>query len=137
MAVGLSACGSLPTTAPPSVAAGKPVVVCVGGLDQATCDKELRVVLLTVAPSGWTPTRVWINTGALAPNAELLFDRAANFPFPLLPSGGTLVGNAEVAFAETDRHAGMNLAAVGPDIVADLIGYVVPHPGWCSGTCPG
>lgn len=139
-AVALAACGpsaATPTTSPSSsVAAGKPVIACLGGLDQVTCDKAVKAVLDTVAPSGWTPTHVWINSGSLAPTKKLLFDPSANFPAPNVPEGDTPLGNAEVAFAETDKHAGMNLAAVGPDIVADLIGYVVPHSRWCSGTCP-
>jgi hypothetical protein len=137
----LAACGPSPATTPSaspssSVAAGKPVIACLGGLDQSTCDKAMKVVLDIVAPSGWTPTRVWLNSGSLAPTLQLLFDPSANFPAPNVPEGGAPLGNAEVAFAETDKHAGMNLAAVGPDIAADLIGYVVPHSGWCSGTCP-
>ena len=67
---------------------------------------------------------------------DLLFDPSANFPAPNVPDGGTRIGNAEVAFADTDQHAGMNLAAVGPDIVADLIGYRAPLSDWCSGDCP-
>jgi hypothetical protein len=140
IAVGLSACGSStgsPVGSPlPSADSGPPAIECLGGLDQATCDSAAEVVLDTVAPSGWTPTHVWINSGSLGPTEELLFDPSANFPYPGVPDGGTHIGNAEVAFAETEKHAGMNLAAVGPKIVADLIGYVVPHPDWCSGTCP-
>ena len=67
---------------------------------------------------------------------DLLFDPNANFPGPAVPDGGVFLGNAEVAFAENGSHAGMNLATVGSEVVADLIGYRVPHPGWCSGLCP-
>ena len=133
---GLSACGPGPATPSPSVPVGSPTVACLGGLDQATCDETLSVVLRAVAPSGWTPTHVWINSGSLAPIPELLFDPSANFPAPILPSGSTPIGNAEVAFAETDKHAGLNLVAMGRDVVAELVGYVVPHPGSCSGACP-
>ena len=138
--VGLSACGTPPATptgAPsPSAASGLPVIECLGGLDQTACDTAVGVALAAVASSGWTPTRVWIDSGSLAPDKGLLFDPSADFPAPDVPEGGTRLGNAEVAFAETDKHAGMNLAAVGPDIVADLVGYRVPLSGWCSGTCP-
>lgn len=141
------ACGPAPATPTPSPAAaasppaaslvaGNPVVDCEDGFDPATCDKAVDVVLRTVAPSGWTPTHAWINSGTLAPIPGLLFDPSANFPAPNVPEGGTFLGNAEVAFAENASHAGMNLAVVGPDVVADLIGYVVPHRDWCSGTCP-
>lgn len=106
-------------------------------IDQATCDKALKVVLAAVAPSGWTPTHVWLNNGLLAPMQELLFDPSANFPYSIPPDNGQWIGSAEVAFAETDQHAGMNLAAVGNNIVADLTGYAVPHRDWCSGECPG
>jgi hypothetical protein len=78
---------------------------------------------------------VWLNTGSLAPTSGLLFDPSANFPAPSVPEGGTRLGSAEVAFAETDRHAGLNLAVVGSSIVANLIGFAVPRPGWCSGEC--
>lgn len=140
IAVGLSACGTSPATPTgvpsPSAASGPPVIECLGGLDQTTCDKAAPVALAAVAASGWTPTHVWINSGSLAPVVDLLFDPGANFPAPNVPDGGTRSGNAEIAFAETDRHAGMNLNAVGRSIVADLIGYRVPLSGWCSGTCP-
>ncbi len=96
----------------------------------------LAAALGAVAPSGWTPTHVWTNSGLLAPLQEMLFDPSANFPYPMPPDSGQWIANAEVAFAETDRHAGMNVAMVGADVVAELIGYVVPQPDWCSGTCP-
>ena len=105
-------------------------------MEHATCDSAVKVVLDAVAPSGWTPMHLWINSGSLGPTEALLFDPSANFPTPNVPEGGTPMGNAEVAFAETDKHAGVNLAAVGPRILANLIGYVAPHPDWCSGTCP-
>jgi hypothetical protein len=135
----LAACGSSPSATPtPSPSAvGKPIVACLGGLNQATCDEVLPIVLRTVAPSGWTPTHLWINSGSLAPIPELLFDPAANFPAPILPSGSTPLGNAEVEFAETTKHAGINLALAGSAVVADLVGYVAPLPGWCSGSCSG
>jgi len=138
VAVGLSACGPSagPTgAASPSAAAAAIEIECLGGLDQAVCDKAAKVVVAAVTSSGWTPRHIWINSGSLAPIPELLFDPNANFPIPYVP-GGTQFGNAEIAFAETDKHAGLNLAAVGPDIVATLVGYRVPLRGWCSGTCP-
>lgn len=140
IAVALSACGTSPPTSTgvpsPAAASGTSMIECPGGLDQAACDKAAKAALAAVASSGWTPTHVWINSGTLAPVVDQLFDPSANFPAPNVPDGGTRSGNAEVAFAETDQHAGINLSAVGPDIIADLIGYRVPRPGWCSGTCP-
>lgn len=134
IAVGLTACGTgVPS---PSAASGPPVIECLGALDQAVCDKAAPVALAAVAASGWTPTHLWIDSGSLAPMLDLLFDPSANFPAPNVPDGGTRIGNAEVVFADTDQHAGMNLAAVGPDIVADLIGYRAPLSDWCSGDCP-
>ena len=109
---------------------GKPVVECEAGLDQTRCKKALEEVLLAVAPSGWTPTQVWIGSGSMGPTVNFLFDPKANFPAPSLPDGGTNFGSAEVAFAETSVHAGMNLAAVGSVMVANLIGYAIPRPGW-------
>jgi hypothetical protein len=137
--VGLNvlACSAGPGAATPSsTRASKPVIECEAGFDQATCDKAATVAVLAVAQSGWTPTHVWISSGSLASMVDLLFDRNANFPAPNVPEGGTNLGSAEVAFAENPSHAGMNLAAVGPNIVADLIGYRVPKAGWCSGMCP-
>ena len=136
--LGALACSSVPSAATPSrsTSPSKPVIECEAGFDQATCDKAATVAVLAVAKSGWTPTHVWISSGSLAPIVDLLFDPNANFPAPNVPEGGTNLGSAEVAFAENASHAGMNLAAVGPDIVADLIGYRVPRPGWCSGMCP-
>jgi hypothetical protein len=46
------------------------------------------------------------------------------------------VANAEIAFAATKEHAGLHFAAVGATLVPVLIGYRVPLPDWCSGTCP-
>jgi hypothetical protein len=138
--VGLNAlaCSSVPSAATPSqsTSASTPVIECEAGFDRATCDKAAAVAVLAVAQSGWTPTHVWISSGSLASMVDLLFDPNANFPAPNVPKGGTNLGSAEVAFAENASHAGMNLAAVGPNIVADLIGYRVPLPGWCSGMCP-
>jgi hypothetical protein len=140
--VTLSACGAF-SNAPPtgsavstSVASGTPVIDCLGGIDPSTCDRAVKVTLAAVDSAGWTPTRVWINSGLLAPITNLLFDPSANFPVPNPPIGGRWIGNAEVAFAETDKHAGINLAAVGPDLKAVLIDYRVPLSAWCSGTCP-
>jgi len=134
----LASCrATAPSPGTTSAPLAKPDVACLGGLDQATCNQALGVILAAVGRSGWTPTHVWINSGSLAPVPNLLFDPRANFPAPMPPQGGTTIGNAEVAFAETEKHGGLNLARVGTSIVADLIGYVVPHPGWCSGTCSG
>ena len=133
LAVALSACGPSPA---PAVSSGPPVVECLGQLDQATCDKALPVVLAAVAPSGSAPTTVWLNDGALSPVPDLLFDPSGNFPMPFRPELGTFLGSAEVTFAGTDRHAGLNLYDNGSAIVADLVGYAVPRPGWCSGDCP-
>lgn len=116
--------------------AAEPVISCVGGVPSGTCDRAARVALAAVAPSGWTPTAVWINSGNLCPQEDCLFDPNQNFPYPMPPSGGRWVANAEVAFAETDRHAGLNIAAVDADLVPVLIGYRVPLLTWCSGTCP-
>jgi hypothetical protein len=112
-----------------------PVTECLG-IDQSTCDRALDPVLAAVAPSGWTPTHVWLDDGLLSPVQALLFDPYADFPYPIPPDNGQWIGSAEVAFAETDQHAGMNLAAVGSDIVADLTGYAVPPRDRCSGDCP-
>ncbi len=133
---GLAGCATPAPGSSSSAPAAAPVIDCLGGLDQATCDIAVKVVLDTVAHAGWTPTHVWINSGSLVPSEELLFDPKANFPAPNVPDGGMRLGNAEVAFVETDKHAGMNLSAVGQAIVADLIGYAVPEPDWCSGACP-
>jgi hypothetical protein len=138
----LSACGASPSpsatadASAPSIGSRLPVTECLGGLDQATCDRATDVALATVMSSGWTTTHLWINSGSLAPIPDLLFDPNANFPAPATPDGGTMIGNAEVAFVQTDMHAGMNLFRVGSDLRATLVGYRVPLAGWCSGSCP-
>ncbi len=109
---------------------------CLGGVAQATCDESERVALAAVAVTGWTPTHVWVNSGFFCPIEECLFDPAQNFPYPQPPDGGTWVANVEIAFAGTDKHAGLHIAQVGSDLVPVLIGYRAPLPGWCSGSCP-
>jgi hypothetical protein len=109
---------------------------CIGGLAQATCDGAARAALASVAPSGWTPTWVWIDSGQFCPRQDCLFDPSQNFPYPEPPSGGQWVGNAEIAFAGTDQHAGLNVAEVAGAFVPVLIGYRVPLLTWCSGGCP-
>ena len=109
---------------------------CLGGLAQATCDEAARVARAAVAPSGWTPTWVWIDSGQLCPTQDCLFDPSQNYPYPEPPSGGKWVANTEVAFAGTGQHAGLNIATVGGTITPVLIGYRVPLLAWCSGGCP-
>ena len=100
---------------------------------QADCSETLRLVLAAVAGTGWTPVHVWINSGQLCPFVEGLFDPNQNFPYPLPPAGGQWIGNAEVAFAETDKHAGFNVARAAMGVIPVLIGYRVPLLTWCSG----
>lgn len=138
--VAVTSCAAWPGASPsgsvtPSVS-GPPVMECVTGIDRSTCDRATSVALEAVASSGRTPTRLWISSGLLAPDADLLFDPTAEFPYPNPPDGGTWIGSAEVAFAETDEHAGMNIAAVGDRLEAVLTGFRVPPSAWCSGTCP-
>jgi len=52
------------------------------------------------------------------------------------PDNGKWVANVEIAFAETDAHAGLMIDQVGTNLIPVLIGYRVPLPGWCSGQCP-
>jgi hypothetical protein len=115
---------------------GRMTTTCVGGVPRATCDDAARVALATVVSTGWTPTRLWVNSGVFCPREDCLFDPSQNFPYPLPPSNGTWVANVEIAFAETDRHAGLMIDQVGTNLVPVLIGYRVPLPGWCSGQCP-
>jgi hypothetical protein len=95
-----------------------------------------EVALEAVEASGLIPTRVWVNSGFLCPRQDCLFDPTQNFPYPPPPDGGTWVANAEIAFAGTDEHAGLQIAEVDSNLVPVLIGYHAPLPGWCSGTCP-
>ena len=137
----LTACGGpVPPTAStpssPPLSPQPPVVDCLGGVEQATCDRVLPVALAAVGPSGWTPTHVWINSGFFCPDVGCLFDPTANVPYPMPPEGGKWVANAEIAFAETDKHAGLHIASVGDQLQAVLIGYAVPALTWCSGGCP-
>jgi hypothetical protein len=142
VAITLSACA--PAVRVPSVGTGastastpaKPTMDCLGGVPQSTCDQVLPVALAAVASSGWTPTHVWINSGFFCPQASCLFDPNQTFPMPQPPSGGQWIANAEIAFAEADKHAGLHVAQVGSGLVPVLIGYRVPLPDWCSGACP-
>jgi hypothetical protein len=142
LALTFVACAAAPTvpTAGTVTSSSRPTATpamdCLGGVPQATCDQVLPVVLAAVAPSGWTPKHVWINSGSFCPHEDCLFDPNQNFPAPVPPSGGQWVANAEIAFAETDKHAGLHVAQVGSGLVPVLIGYRVPLSTWCSGTCP-
>ncbi len=141
LVVALSACGGgVPTGSPPDSVAptSSPVALTVScsHVASATCDLAKGAVLLAVAPSGWTPTHLWMSSESLCPAQDCLFDPDSTFPYPTPPEGGRWIGNAEVAFAETDEHAGLNLATVGTDVVPVLIGYRVPLLTWCSGECP-
>jgi hypothetical protein len=155
IAIGVAGCGSgapatpLPTLAPgsgpvstatpvppPASNPGQPPVACEGGLTAATCAGVATIALAAVAASGWTPTHVWLDSGNFCPNEDCLFDPDQNFPYPIPPHGGQWVANAEIAFAETDRHAGLEIEAVGRTLIPDLIGYRVPLLTWCSGSCP-
>ena len=142
LALTFAACAATPTAPGVGSVAGSssppatPTMDCLGGVPQSTCDRVLPVVLDAVAPSGWGPSHVWINSGNLCPVEKCLFDPDQNFPYPLPPDGGQWVANAEVAFAGTDKHAGIEVAQVGSGLVPVLIGYRVPLPTWCSGTCP-
>ena len=122
--------------APAATAPTSAAVDCLGGVPPATCEQVLPVVLTAVAPTTWTPTHVWINSGFLCPAEDCLFDPNQNFPYPMPPDGGQWVANAEIAFAGTDKHAGVQIAQVGSSLVPVLIGYRTPLLDWCSGSCP-
>ena len=138
----VAACATKPSVPPTEIGspsastASEPAMDCLGGVPQLTCDQLLPLVLTAAAGSGWTPTHVWINSGLLCPREDCLFDPNQNFPMPEPPNGGQWVANVEVAFAQTDEHAGFQVAQVGSDLVPVLIGYRVPLLTWCSGTCP-
>lgn len=136
VALGLAGCA---TVATPTPSAGTPPplqVSCDQTLAQATCDEAVTRSVAAVQPSGWTPTRIWIGTGQFCPWQSCLFDPDQNVPYPDPPSGGQWVANAEIAFAQTDEHAGLNVASVGTALVPVLIGYRTPLLTWCSGFCP-
>lgn len=124
------------SSSPSSASTGVPTETCIGGLPQATCDQAARVALAAVAPAGLRPTYVWIDSGQFCPTQDCLFDPSQNYPYPEPPSGGQWVANAEISFAGTDQHAGLNIANVAGTLVAVLIGYRVPLLTWCSGGCP-
>lgn len=141
LTLALSACGGAPgaTAVSPTTsltsASGQPAVGCIGGVPEATCLEAARVAVAAVAASGWMPTHVWIDSGQFCPSSDCLFDPNQNFPYPAPPDSGTWVANAEISFAQTDKHAGMNIATVGGKLVPVLIGYRVPVSSWCSGGC--
>lgn len=142
VAIVVAACATTPTGTPAGTggtaanAPTTPTMACLGGVPPTTCDQVLPVALAAVAPAGWTPTQVWINSGFFCPREDCLFDPNQNFPYPSPPEGGQWVANAEIALAQTDKHAGLHIAQVGSGLVPVLIGYRVPLPDWCSGECP-
>jgi hypothetical protein len=99
------------------------------------CGPAADVALAAVSPSGRIPVQVWVNTGFFCPRVDCLFDPTQNFPYPPPPSGGDWVATVEIAFGGTALHAGLHVAKVGDSYVPVLIGYRVPLPGWCSGSC--
>jgi hypothetical protein len=125
-----------PSTAPSSGAPASPAVSCLGGVPATVCAPVADAALAAVAGSGRTPVQVWINSGFFCPRADCLFDPNQNFPYPQPPTGGEWVANAEIAFGGTAEHAGLHVARVDETYVPVLIGYRVPLPGWCSGSCP-
>ena len=140
-----------PAAPPPTSLAASPVLVaglqvgCGDGLDPAECSARQGAALDAVAGSGHVPTHVWLSSGVLCPMVDdCLFNPNANFPAPTLPGDspapdGSLhmaSGSAEIAFADTDMHAGINFFESGTRLVPSLIGYRVPDRAWCSGECP-
>src|SRR5262249_50532522 len=101
---GLLLAGCLNTPSPSPLPSVAPIVDCLGGLDQATCDSALLVALAAVKPSGFTPTHIWFSSGNLCPAESVMFKPGIPCPYPEPPASGTWVANAEVAFAETDKH---------------------------------
>ncbi len=139
LAIVMAACGSDGATGTPTTQASPAASVstfCGNGVEEPFCADAARVALAGVADAARTPTQVWIYSGELSPVPDLLFDPTANFPLPETPEGGTWIGSAEIAFAGSDEHAGLNIAQVGSKLVAVLVGYRTPSPGWCSGVCP-
>jgi hypothetical protein len=132
LALAFAGCGAPSATRYP----GPLTTSCVGGVPQPTCNQVAEVALVAVGLSGWTPTRLWVNSGELCPRQDCLFDPSQNFPVSPPPDNGTWVANVEIAFAETDAHAGLMIDQVGTNLIPVLIGYRVPLRGWCSGQCP-
>ena len=134
VAVGVAACR---TGVPPAPAAsGATVIECLGGLDQALCDKAAPVALAAVAASGWTPTHVWINSGSLAPTVDLLFDPGANFPAPNVPDGGTQERKRRDRVRGDRRARGLEPRGRRAGHRGGPHRLPGPALGWCSGTCP-
>ena len=132
----VAACANPPSAGRPVGTPAPPSVACLDDLARTRCDGAAQAAIEAVAPSGWTPTQIWIATGFFCPNENCLFDPNQNFPMPEAPSGGQWVANAEIAFAETDKQAGLHIATVAGALVPVLIGYRVPLLTWCSGNCP-
>jgi hypothetical protein len=136
----LAACGIGDATVAPTASGPTPMATastsCGNGVDQATCTEAAQAALAAVADSGHTATQVWVYSGELSPIPEQLFDPAANFPAPQPPAGGSWIGSVEIAFVDSDEHAGLNIARTSSGLVAVLVGYRIPAPDWCSGVCP-
>lgn len=95
--------------------------------------------MAALAGSGHHAIHLWLDGGVLCPFVDdCLFNPRGNFPAPQPPEGADALpmGSAEVAFSDTDEHAGMNLYKVNGKVVVQVIGYRVPDRAWCSGVCP-
>jgi hypothetical protein len=133
LALVVAACSNRPGPA------GSPAAIpvsCESSIPQATCNQAVQASLAAVAKSGWTPSQVWVSSGQLCPNTLCVFDPDQNYPMPEPPAGGEGLGSVEIAFVETDQHAGLNIFTVNGSVVPVLIGYRTPLLAWCSGFCP-
>lgn len=132
--------GPGPTSPPPASASSSPAassspeVIC-GDIDPSLCPPVVDAALAAVSSATRTPVRVWVQSGFFCPRADCVFDPNQNFPMPVPPAGGTWVASVEVGFAGMPQHAGLHVAKVGSKMVAVVIGFRVPLPGWCSGPC--
>ena len=127
---------SIPTPSP-SASPTLLQVTCDKSLAQSTCDEAVQRSIAVVKSSGWTPTQIWIESGLMCPQ-NALFGDDQNCPYPEPPGGygHQWVADAEIAFAQTDEHAALNIASVGTALVPVLLGYATPPLTWCSGYCP-
>jgi len=149
-ACGASAPAGSPVPSTPVAASTVPTpapslqVSCGAGLSEADCGPMRDAALAVVSSSGHRPVHVWLSSGVQCQVPELLFDPMANCPAPTIPKPGATDGalltasaSAEIAFADTSEHAGVNIFPTIPRLTTQLIGYRMPDRAWCSGECAG
>jgi hypothetical protein len=128
----LVACSPTPIpSAQPSL--GELTIHCGDVFVPVECQAISAAALAAASGSGLSATDVWVRGFTLCVNEKNLFDmQTLNCPVPPQPTGGEWSAGVEIAFGGAIQHAGVNVAEIGGQYRATLVGYRVPDPGWCE-----